>query len=88
MWPSKSTPGGCLLAFFGASAFLYAGLALTAAWLVWKRDSDSDRLGFLLTSGCSAAALGILFIIFGFRLALRVPRDYDPFDPEEPRLKF
>jgi len=88
MFLSKSVPGGCVLGLFGIGALVYGVVALAGAWMITKKESPSDQLGFLLITGIAGVLIGIGIIVVGVKLAMRVPRDYDPFDPDEPRMKF
>jgi hypothetical protein len=86
--PTKSVPGGCVLGLFALGAFAYGALALVAAWKLSTRHPDHSQLPFLLISGIASLLLGLVLLVIGLRLALRIPRSYDPCDPDEPRMKF
>jgi uncharacterized membrane protein len=88
MRPTRSVPGGCVVALFGLGAFVYAGLALAAVWMSRKKDVQLDQLPFLLVTGSLAAITGVALVWIGFRLAIQVKGPYDPADPSEPRAKF
>ena len=88
MRPTKSVPGGCVVALFGLGSLLYAALALTAAWMINQKNIASERLEFLLTSGIAATCMGLLLVFFGYKSAMKIDRRYDPDDSNEPRAKF
>jgi hypothetical protein len=88
MRPTRSVPGGCVVALFGLGALLYAAFAFTAAWMINQKNIPSERLEFLVTSGVVATAAGLILVLFGYKLAVKIDRNYDPDDPDEPRAKF
>jgi ABC-type branched-subunit amino acid transport system permease subunit len=88
MMPSKSVPGGCVIAFFGLGAWCYGALAGWAAWRVAQKDPTSEHLTFLIWSGAAAILLGLILLVIGWRLAMSLNRGYDPGDRDEPRVKF
>ncbi len=88
MSPTKSVPGGCVVALFGLGAWAYAGFALWIGGRLWKKHLLSKHLVFLGSTAALAIIAGFVLVVVGYRLAMRVDRDYDPNDPNEPSLKF
>lgn len=90
--PTQSTPGGCLLVFFGLLSMLISGMAGYAGYLVHHREVvehvDTGYSTLPLFGLCGVLLLiGAALVIWGTRLAWRVGA-YDTRDPNEPRLKF
>lgn len=63
-------------------------LALIASWLLWSRNSQSHHLHYLLFTGTAGLLVGVALLVIGYRLAMKVRRNYDPSDPDEPSMKF
>lgn len=90
--PTQSIQGGFLLVFFGVLSWIYSGIAVYGAWRVYhlvhvqNQTTEHSILSFLLRSAI-AFAIGLVLLLVGFRMALRVA-PYDTRDPKEPHLKF
>lgn len=69
MTPTRSVPGGCIIALFGLGALLYAGMAFFAAWKIVTQEIHLEKLTFLLVSGVVAALLGLVLTIKGWKSA-------------------
>ena len=88
MIPTKSVPGGCVVALFGLGAWCYAGAALVMGWLLWKKHLLSKHFVFLASTAALAILVGLGLVVLGYQHAMGIERDYDPTDPDEPRSKF
>lgn len=91
MIPTKSAPGGCLVALFGLGALAFAGLSFFAAWLIYSKQAGErymDHATQLAIFGAVALILGIILILAGWKLSKGIDSSYDPGEPDEPRIKF
>jgi len=70
------------------AACLNGALMLFAAWMIANKQVALERLSFLLFTGSIAFLGGVLLVIIGYRLAMRIDKRYDPTDPNEPKIKF
>lgn len=88
--PTRSAPGGCVIALIGLISWIYTALCGVALWRAWHAEQLSEKSAIIKTlaiHGSVSLALGLILVVVGWRLAIEVP-PYDHSDPKEPKMKW
>lgn len=87
--PTKSVPGGCIVALFGVFSLCYStfvGYILIKAIYSTKKDTSVIIRTLSINFGVSLL-LAIILLWAGYKLAVQTGA-YDPWDQDEPKIKF
>ena len=87
--PTKATPFGCVIGFFGCLSFLASG----GLWWIYLRAGDLEDLEKAAALRSDAALLGSLTAIagvlicwIGYRLAMGADMR-EPYHPDKPKMR-
>lgn len=89
LYTDKSVPGGCFVALLGLVSWAYSALAAYGVWkafLVRVQCGNGIIYKLLLHFGVSLV-IGWVLIRWGAKL-LEDMEPYDPWDPNQPGIKF
>lgn len=88
--PTKATPGGFIVGFFGLLALLLSGVCLRGYYLSGRMDDQGraeELAGGLLTLGIGSAVVGFAILYFSWRLIKNCDMS-SPNDPDRPKMRF
>ena len=89
MMPSRSVPGGCVVALLGLISWIYTVLCGIGLWRAWCAEQLSEKSAIVKTlamHGSISLALGLTLVVVGWRLAIEV-LPYDQSNPKKPTSK-